>query len=151
MTTLKSPGKGTSVAFLSGGVSAACTTLLFQPLDLVKTRMQVHTLALRSTPVYGYLWVFKKAKKKKPIPLWNGWCLSTGFMSYLVYVHLCVCDGSCLSFVSVFVQGCGYWWKYCWHARNFQHCHKKRKLHCTVERHLTCTQHFQYVLIIVDP
>ena len=74
-------------------------------------------------------------------------------MSYLVCVHLCVCVMVLvfLSFVSVFVQGCDYWWKYCWHARNFQHCHKKRKLHCTVERHLTCTQHYQYVLIIVGP
>lgn len=90
MAALKSRGKGTSVAFLSGGVSAACTTLLFQPLDLVKTRMQVHTLALRSTPVYGYLWVFKKAKKN-----------TNTFMKWLMFEYWfrvlpCVCTFMCV-------------------------------------------------------
>ena len=91
MAALKSRGKGTSVAFLSGGVSAACTTLLFQPLDLVKTRMQVHTLALRSTPVYGYLWVFKKEKKKTQYlhEVVDVWVL-VSCPTLCMYIYVCV-------------------------------------------------------------
>lgn len=94
MAPLKSRGKGTSVAFLSGGVSAACTTLLFQPLDLVKTRMQVHTLALRSTPVYGYLWVFKKAKKKnrylQKMVMFEYWFCVLPYVFVCMYSCVCV-------------------------------------------------------------
>jgi solute carrier family 25 protein 38 len=32
-------------SFLAGASSATCSTLMFQPLDLVKTRMQVRALA----------------------------------------------------------------------------------------------------------
>lgn len=60
MAPQNSRGRGTMVAFLAGATSGTCSTLLFQPLDLVKTRMQIHALALRSAPapaVCGCLWV----------------------------------------------------------------------------------------------
>lgn len=38
-------GRHLVTAFVAGGLSATCSTLIFQPLDLVKTRMQVRALA----------------------------------------------------------------------------------------------------------
>lgn len=40
----KQLGKTTLIAFAAGAVSASCTTICFQPLDLVKTRMQARAL-----------------------------------------------------------------------------------------------------------
>lgn len=37
--------RDTLTVFIAGASSAACSALLFQPLDLVKTRMQVRALA----------------------------------------------------------------------------------------------------------
>lgn len=46
-------GQGVMVAFSSGAVSAMASTLMFQPLDLVKTRMQSRVLIPSAvTPVY---------------------------------------------------------------------------------------------------
>lgn len=39
---------GTTGAFTSGIVSGICSTVLLQPLDLVKTRLQTQSLAAKS-------------------------------------------------------------------------------------------------------
>ena len=41
----KGRGRGLATAFTAGALSATCSTLMFQPLDLVKTRMQMRALA----------------------------------------------------------------------------------------------------------
>jgi solute carrier family 25 protein 38 len=41
----KREGRRLVTAFTAGGLSATCSTLMFQPLDLVKTRMQMRALA----------------------------------------------------------------------------------------------------------
>jgi solute carrier family 25 protein 38 len=41
----KRRGRSLATAFTAGGLSATCSTLMFQPLDLVKTRMQMRALA----------------------------------------------------------------------------------------------------------
>lgn len=45
---------GVGVAFTAGALSASCSTLMFQPFDLVKTRMQASYMVTASvrTPVY---------------------------------------------------------------------------------------------------
>lgn len=41
----KRRGMDVLTPFVAGALSATCSTLMFQPLDLVKTRMQVRALA----------------------------------------------------------------------------------------------------------
>lgn len=60
-------------AFLCGSISGTCSTLLFQPLDLLKTRLQTLQPAdLRSKRV-GMLAVFwKVVRTESPLGLWKG-------------------------------------------------------------------------------
>lgn len=77
MAPQNSRGRGTMVAFLAGATSGTCSTLLFQPLDLVKTRMQIHALALRSAPapaVCGCLWV-EQFLSERDLIYWRNHCL----------------------------------------------------------------------------
>ncbi|XP_053325069.1 mitochondrial glycine transporter isoform X2 [Spea bombifrons] len=59
-------------AFLCGSVSGTCSTLLFQPLDLVKTRLQSHQLStMRIRP--GMLNLFLNVIRNENIlGLWKG-------------------------------------------------------------------------------
>lgn len=53
MSSNNKPGRGALVAFTSGAFSAVASTLMFQPLDLVKTRMQARSLlAPAMAPIY---------------------------------------------------------------------------------------------------
>ena len=36
--------RGTLVAFSAGALSGSCSTLMFQPFDLIKTRMQIQLI-----------------------------------------------------------------------------------------------------------
>ncbi|XP_052580326.1 mitochondrial glycine transporter isoform X1 [Peromyscus californicus insignis] len=60
-------------AFLCGSISGTCSTLLFQPLDLLKTRLQtLQPSDLRSKRV-GMLAVFLKVvRTESPLGLWKG-------------------------------------------------------------------------------
>ncbi|XP_055457830.1 mitochondrial glycine transporter [Psammomys obesus] len=60
-------------AFLCGSISGTCSTLLFQPLDLLKTRLQtLQPSDLRSRRV-GMVAVFVKVvRTESPLGLWKG-------------------------------------------------------------------------------
>ncbi|EDV27797.1 Solute carrier family 25 member 38 [Trichoplax sp. H2] len=57
-------------AFVAGSLSGCCSTILFQPLDLVKTRQQAPLVACNNT---GVLQVFTTVvRKEKLAGLWKG-------------------------------------------------------------------------------
>ena len=129
MAPRNSRGKGTMVAFLAGATSGTCSTLLFQPLDLVKTRMQIHALAMRSTPapaVCGCLWVKQ---------FWSEMVKEIHNLSHppVKEIH-CLTSILCLSPAQ---QNSN---RQCrWNAGNIQHRDKKRELWRTLEGHFSCT------------
>lgn len=70
-------------AFFAGALSGTCSTLLFQPFDLVKTRLQVEGLSLTSTPAgtgklkiggnNGMLYILcSVARREHIVGLWRG-------------------------------------------------------------------------------
>ncbi|XP_051563807.1 mitochondrial glycine transporter B isoform X2 [Myxocyprinus asiaticus] len=67
-------------AFMCGSLSGTCSTLLFQPLDLVKTRLQtLHNNMLPGAPKVGMITVFFNViRTEKLLGLWKG--VSPSFM-----------------------------------------------------------------------
>ncbi|XP_062853398.1 mitochondrial glycine transporter B isoform X1 [Trichomycterus rosablanca] len=67
-------------AFMCGSLSGTCSTLLFQPLDLVKTRLQTLQNSVRpGSPKVGMLRVFVTVvRTEKLLGLWKG--VSPSFM-----------------------------------------------------------------------
>ncbi|XP_040850212.1 mitochondrial glycine transporter isoform X1 [Ochotona curzoniae] len=60
-------------AFLCGSISGTCSTLLFQPLDLLKTRLQTLQPAEHGSRRVGMLAVFLKVvRTESPLGLWKG-------------------------------------------------------------------------------
>ncbi|XP_044156355.1 mitochondrial glycine transporter isoform X2 [Bufo gargarizans] len=65
-------------AFVCGSLSGTCSTLLFQPLDLVKTRLQTQQIVSRGSQV-GMLKLFLKViRNENFLGLWKG--VSPSFM-----------------------------------------------------------------------
>lgn len=58
-------------SFLAGSFSGTCSTILFQPLDLVKTRLQV-PLAMGGKPSGVVTIVINVVKNEKLVGLWKG-------------------------------------------------------------------------------
>ncbi|XP_044156351.1 mitochondrial glycine transporter isoform X1 [Bufo gargarizans] len=59
-------------AFVCGSLSGTCSTLLFQPLDLVKTRLQTQQIVSRGSQV-GMLKLFLKViRNENFLGLWKG-------------------------------------------------------------------------------
>ncbi|XP_058534638.1 mitochondrial glycine transporter isoform X2 [Ochotona princeps] len=60
-------------AFLCGSISGTCSTLLFQPLDLLKTRLQTLQPAEHGSRRVGMLAMFLKVvRTESPLGLWKG-------------------------------------------------------------------------------
>lgn len=58
-------------SFLAGSFSGSCSTVLFQPLDLVKTRLQAAVLRGNSPSGMGTV-IWEVIKKESPRALWKG-------------------------------------------------------------------------------
>ncbi|CAJ0968067.1 unnamed protein product [Ranitomeya imitator] len=60
-------------AFVCGSLSGTCSTLLFQPLDLVKTRLQAQQLAASPGSRVGMLKLFLTViRNENFLGLWKG-------------------------------------------------------------------------------
>lgn len=59
-------------AFLAGSISGTCSTLLFQPLDLVKTRLQSAPVAAHGAQVNLLRLVNNILRKEQVFGLWKG-------------------------------------------------------------------------------
>ncbi|XP_051988945.1 mitochondrial glycine transporter A isoform X1 [Xyrauchen texanus] len=68
-----SPAHPAVKAFMCGSLSGTCSTLLFQPLDLVKTRLQTQQNILPGSGRVGMVTVFVNVlRTEKLIGLWRG-------------------------------------------------------------------------------
>ncbi|KAM5148718.1 mitochondrial glycine transporter [Mantella aurantiaca] len=59
-------------AFLCGSLSGTCSTLLFQPLDLVKTRLQTQQLSSPGSRVGMFQLFLKVVRNENLLGLWKG-------------------------------------------------------------------------------
>ncbi|KAF2354811.1 Solute carrier family 25 member 38 [Trinorchestia longiramus] len=59
-------------SFVAGSVSGTCSTILFQPLDLVKTRLQTRSIPISGSPD-GMMAIFEQVVRRDNIlGLWRG-------------------------------------------------------------------------------
>ncbi|XP_018020386.1 mitochondrial glycine transporter A isoform X2 [Hyalella azteca] len=60
-------------SFVAGSLSGTCSTILFQPLDLVKTRLQTRSLPVSGGGADGMLAIFEQVVRRDNIQgLWRG-------------------------------------------------------------------------------
>ncbi|XP_022236895.1 solute carrier family 25 member 38-B-like isoform X1 [Limulus polyphemus] len=77
-------------SFLAGSLSGMFSTLLFQPLDLVKTRLQ--NSAHSSVTKVGMLSVITQVvRREKLVGLWRGTVPVSRSIQFIQFSRVCVC------------------------------------------------------------